>query len=283
MNYTNLGTSGPAGLQGLPGHDGVRERAANALGHRRGRGRANLKAAVEGGVTFFDTADTYSGGAERGGHGPTRAQVPDPRRGRHRHQGVHAGDAGGERWRARAQAHPLGDRRLAAPPRAWTTSTSIRSTAGTPGRRSRRRWGRCTTSCAPARRATSAPAACSRGSSPRRSTRPSRTAGRKFVSMQNHYNLDVPRGGAGDDPALPGPGRRGASRGARWPAAFWPATAPGTGERLTTRSSTDPFTDYLYDQPTDFDVVDAAAGGCGGARRRRRRRWRWPGCWRSRG
>ena len=29
----------------------------------------------------------------------------------------------------------------------------------------------------------------------------------RFVSMQNHYNLAVPRGGAGDDPALPRPGR----------------------------------------------------------------------------
>ncbi|HVA05141.1 MAG TPA: aldo/keto reductase, partial [Acidimicrobiales bacterium] len=32
------------------------------------------------------------------------------------------------------------------------------------------------------------------------------------------------------------------------------------GGRHTTRSSTDPFTDYLYDQPTDFDVVEAAQG-----------------------
>ena len=30
------------------------------------------------------------------------------------------------------------------------------------------------------------------------------------------------------------------------------------GGRHTTRSGTDPFADYLYDQPTDFDVVDAA-------------------------
>ena len=30
------------------------------------------------------------------------------------------------------------------------------------------------------------------------------------------------------------------------------------GGRLTTRSSSDPFTDYLYEQPTDFDVVEAA-------------------------
>jgi aryl-alcohol dehydrogenase-like predicted oxidoreductase len=29
------------------------------------------------------------------------------------------------------------------------------------------------------------------------------------------------------------------------------------GGRNTTRSSTDPFTDHLYAQPTDFDVVEA--------------------------
>jgi aryl-alcohol dehydrogenase-like predicted oxidoreductase len=28
------------------------------------------------------------------------------------------------------------------------------------------------------------------------------------------------------------------------------------GDRLTTRSGSDPFTDYLYSQPTDFDVVE---------------------------
>jgi aryl-alcohol dehydrogenase-like predicted oxidoreductase len=31
------------------------------------------------------------------------------------------------------------------------------------------------------------------------------------------------------------------------------------GERRTTRSETDPFTDYLYSQPTDFDVVERVA------------------------
>jgi aryl-alcohol dehydrogenase-like predicted oxidoreductase len=31
------------------------------------------------------------------------------------------------------------------------------------------------------------------------------------------------------------------------------------GERRTTRSETDQFTDYLYSQPTDFDVVEAVA------------------------
>lgn len=31
------------------------------------------------------------------------------------------------------------------------------------------------------------------------------------------------------------------------------------GERSTTRSGSDPFTDYLYSQPTDFDVVERVA------------------------
>lgn len=31
------------------------------------------------------------------------------------------------------------------------------------------------------------------------------------------------------------------------------------GERRTTRSETDPFTDVLYSQPSDFDVVDRVA------------------------
>jgi len=31
------------------------------------------------------------------------------------------------------------------------------------------------------------------------------------------------------------------------------------GERRTTRAGSDPFGDYLYNQPTDFDVVDRVA------------------------
>ena len=80
----------------------------------------------------------------------------------------------------------------------------------------------------------------------------------KFVSMQNHYNLIYREEeremiplcldqGAGCIPWSPL--ARGVLAGNR----------TREGGRLTTRSSTDPFTDYLYDQPTDFDVVDAAA------------------------
>ena len=106
-----------------------------------------------------------------------------------RHQGPRPMTPGPQRRAAcrASTSSPRSTRRCSGS--AWTTSTSTRSTAGTRTRRSRRRWRRCTTSCGPARPATSAPAACTPGSSPRPSTSPSATAGRAFVSMQNHYNL----------------------------------------------------------------------------------------------
>jgi 1-deoxyxylulose-5-phosphate synthase len=80
----------------------------------------------------------------------------------------------------------------------------------------------------------------------------------QFVSMQNHYNLIYREEeremmplcldqGVGCIPWSPL--ARGVLAGNR----------SRDGGRHTTRSSTDAFTDYLYDQPTDFDVVDAAA------------------------
>jgi aryl-alcohol dehydrogenase-like predicted oxidoreductase len=79
-----------------------------------------------------------------------------------------------------------------------------------------------------------------------------------FVSMQNHYNLIyreeeremIPQCldmGVGVIPWSPL--ARGVLAGNR----------TRSGERRTTRSDSDPFTDYLYDQPTDFDVVERVA------------------------
>jgi aryl-alcohol dehydrogenase-like predicted oxidoreductase len=79
----------------------------------------------------------------------------------------------------------------------------------------------------------------------------------KFVSMQNHYNLIYREEeremiplcldqGVGVIPWSPL--ARGVLAGNR----------TRSGERHTTRSNTDSFTDYLYEQPTDFDVVEAA-------------------------
>jgi aryl-alcohol dehydrogenase-like predicted oxidoreductase len=80
----------------------------------------------------------------------------------------------------------------------------------------------------------------------------------RFVSMQNHYNLIyreeeremIPQcldQGVGIIPWSPL--ARGVLAGNRTRA----------GERHTTRSDTDDFTNYLYSQPTDFDVVERVA------------------------
>jgi len=80
----------------------------------------------------------------------------------------------------------------------------------------------------------------------------------RFVSMQNHYNLIyreeeremIPQCIAQGIGVIPwSPLARGVLAGNR----------TRGGERLTTRSDSDPFTDYLYDQPTDFDVVERVA------------------------
>jgi aryl-alcohol dehydrogenase-like predicted oxidoreductase len=79
-----------------------------------------------------------------------------------------------------------------------------------------------------------------------------------FVSMQNHYNLVYREEeremiplcidqGVGVIPWSPL--ARGVLAGNR----------SRDGERRTTRSETDTFTDYLYSQPTDFDVVERVA------------------------
>jgi aryl-alcohol dehydrogenase-like predicted oxidoreductase len=80
----------------------------------------------------------------------------------------------------------------------------------------------------------------------------------KFVTMQNHYNLlyreeereMIPQcidQGVG---VLPwSPLARGVLTGSR----------TRDGEKRTTRANTDGFTDVLYNQPTDFDVVDRVA------------------------
>jgi aryl-alcohol dehydrogenase-like predicted oxidoreductase len=80
----------------------------------------------------------------------------------------------------------------------------------------------------------------------------------RFVSMQPHYNLIyreeeremIPQcvdQGVGVIPWSPL--ARGVLAGNR----------TRGGERKTTRSDSDPFTDYLYNQPTDFDVVERVA------------------------
>ena len=148
-----------------------------------------VRRAIEGGITFFDTADMYAAGASEGRHRPDPAEADlarrscrsRPRSTTRRPQGRTAAVSRASTCSPRSTPRWRGCR--------WTTSTCTRSTAGIPRRRSRRRWKRCTTSSRRAKRATSAPAQWLRGSSRRAQAVAERHGWTQFVSMQNHYNL----------------------------------------------------------------------------------------------
>ncbi len=255
MNYTNLGTSGLRvsrvclGMMGF-GNDSERpwvidENAAEPI----------VRAAAEGGVTFFDTADTYSGGASEVATGrlvpkflsrdevviATKVFMP-----------VTPGENGGGLGRK----HILSGidaslRRLDMDYvdlyqiHRWDPRTPIEETMG---------------ALHDVVRAGKARYIGASSMFVWQFAKAQHTAEQhgwtKFVSMQNHYNLIYREEeremipfcldqGVGCIPWSP------LARG------VLAGTRSRDGARHTTRSSTDPFTDYLYDQPTDFDVVDA--------------------------
>ena len=205
MEYVNLGNTGLRvsrvclGMMSYGKHESrewaLDEAAAEPI----------VRRAVEAGITFFDTADVYNGGQSEVVTGRLlRALLRHARGVRRRDEGARQDDA--RRERPRRSRGSTSWRRSTRRSRASssTTSTSTRSTAGTSSRRSRRRWTRSTTSCRPARRATSARAACTPGSSRRPSTWRTTPLRVDAEPLQPH----LPRGGAGDDPAVPRPGRR---------------------------------------------------------------------------
>jgi len=255
MNYTNLGTSGLRvsriclGMMGF-GNESERawvidEEAADPI----------VRAAVEGGVTFFDTADTYSSGASEVATGrlvpkyltrdeaviATKVFMP-----------VTPGENGGGLGRK----HILSGidaslRRLDMDYvdlyqiHRWDPRTPIEETMG------------ALHDVVRAGKARYIGASSMFAWQFAKAQHTAETHGwTKFVSMQNHYNLIYREEeremiplcldqGVGCIPWSPL--ARGVLAGNR----------TRDGGRNTTRSSTDPFTDYLYDQPTDFDAVDA--------------------------
>jgi 1-deoxyxylulose-5-phosphate synthase len=257
MNYTNLGSSGLRvsrvclGMMGF-GNDSDRawvidEDAAEPI----------VRAAVEGGVTFFDTADAYSGGASEVATGrlvpkflsrdeaviATKVFMP-----------VTPGENGGGLGRK----HVLSGidtslRRLGMDHvdlyqiHRWDPRTPIEETM------------EALHDVVRAGKARYIGASSMFAWQFSKAQHVAEQHGwTKFVSMQNHYNLIYREEeremiplcldqGVGCIPWSPL--ARGVLAGNR----------TRGGGRHTTRSSTDPFTDYLYDQPTDFDVVDAAA------------------------
>jgi aryl-alcohol dehydrogenase-like predicted oxidoreductase len=255
MNYTNLGTSGLRvskvclGMMGFGnGSDRpwvVDEDAADPI----------VRAAVEGGITFFDTADTYSAGASEVATGKlvpkylsrdeaviaTKVFMP-----------VTPGENGGGLGRKHILAGiDASLRRLNMDYvdlyqiHRWDPRTPIEETMEALNdvvRAGKARYIGASSMFA--------------WQFAKAQHTAERNGWARFVSMQNHYNLIYREEeremiplcvdqGVGCIPWSP------LARG------VLAGTRTRDGGRNTTRSSTDPFTDHLYAQPTDFDVVEA--------------------------
>jgi aryl-alcohol dehydrogenase-like predicted oxidoreductase len=255
MNYTNLGTAGLRVSRVCLGMMGFGNESERAWVVDEDAAEPIVKAAVEGGVTFFDTADTYSGGASEVATGrlvpkflsrdeaviATKVFMP-----------VTPGENGGGLGRK----HILSGidaslRRLKMDYvdlyqiHRWDPRTPIEETM------------EALNDVVRSGKARYIGASSMFAWQFAKAQHTSESHGwARFVSMQNHYNLVYREEeremiplcldqGVGCIPWSPL--ARGMLAGNR----------TREGGRNTTRSSTDAFTDYLYDQPTDFDVVDA--------------------------
>ena len=194
-----------------------------------------IRRAVEGGITFFDTADVYNGGESEVITGRVLPKLLSARGVRRRDQGARPDDARRERPRPVAQARAGVDRRLAAAARARLRRPLPDPPLGP---------------TTPIEETMEALHDVVRAGKARYIGASSMFAWQfaKAQAVAERARLDevrldaeplqprLPRGGARDDPAVPRPGRRPSCRGARSPAACSPGTARATGERLTTRA-----------------------------------------------
>jgi aryl-alcohol dehydrogenase-like predicted oxidoreductase len=216
-----------------------------------------VKAAAEGGVTFFDTADVYSGGASEVATGRLlgkffgRDQVVVATK-------VHGAMGKGENDRGLSRKHIMAGidaslRRLNMDYvdlyqiHRWDARTPIEETM------------QALDDVVRAGKARYLGASSMFAWQFAKAQHTSDAHGwTRFVSMQNHYNLlyreeereMIPQcidQGVGVIPWSPL--ARGVLAGNR----------TRSGERHTTRAGSDPFSDSLYAMPSDFDVVDAAA------------------------
>jgi 1-deoxyxylulose-5-phosphate synthase len=261
MNYVNLGSSGLRVSRVCLGMMGFGNESERQWVIDEDAAEPIVKAAVEGGVTFFDTADTYSGGASEVATGKLVSKYLT------RDEAVIATKVfmpmtPGENGGGLSRKHILSGidaslRRLDMEYvdlyqiHRWDPRTPIAETMGALhevvqsgkaryiGASSMFAWQFSKAQYVAEQRGWT-----------------------KFVSMQNHYNLIYREEeremiplcldqGVGCIPWSPL--ARGILAGNR----------TRDGGRLTTRSTTDPFADYLYEQPTDFDVVEAAQAVAG--------------------
>src|SRR5271169_4580672 len=217
-----------------------------------------VKAAVDGGVTFFDTADTYSGGVTEQITGSLLARLFDRREDYVLATKVYFPMGPGLNDRGLSRKHILSAidaslRRLGTDYvdlyqiHRWDYDSPIDETMAALDQ---------VVQCGKARYiGASSMYAWQFAKAQYVASQANLT---RFVSMQNHYNLVYREEeremiplcldqGVGLIPWSPL--ARGLLAGNRTRA----------GAKLTTRSDTDAFTDYLYSQPTDFDVVERVA------------------------
>jgi aryl-alcohol dehydrogenase-like predicted oxidoreductase len=216
-----------------------------------------VKAAVDGGITFFDTADVYSGGASEVATGKLLGKFFPSREDYVLATKVHGAMGPGENARGLSRKHIMAGidaslRRLGLDYvdlyqiHRWDPRTPIAETMAALNdvvRAGKARYiGASSMAAWQFAKAQHTADACGLT---------------RFVSMQNHYNLlyreeereMIPQcldQGVGVIPWSPL--ARGVLAGNR----------TRSGERRTTRAGSDPFSDSLYALPGDFDVVDRA-------------------------
>jgi aryl-alcohol dehydrogenase-like predicted oxidoreductase len=256
MKYVNLGASGLRVSRVCLGMMGFGNNSERPWVIDEDAAEPIVKEAVEGGVTFFDTADTYSGGASEVATGKLVSKYLT------RDEAVVATKVfmpmtPGENGAGLSRKHVLSGidaslRRLDMDYvdlyqiHRWDPRTPIEETMG--ALHEVVRSGKA--------RYIGASSMFSWQFAKAQYTA-EKNGWTKFVSMQNHYNLIYREEeremiplcldqGVGCIPWSPL--ARGVLAGNR----------TRDGGRNTTRSSTDTFTDYLYEQPTDFDVVEQA-------------------------
>jgi 1-deoxyxylulose-5-phosphate synthase len=256
MNYTNLGTAGLRVSRICLGMMGFGNESERPWVIKEDAAEPIVKAAVEGGVTFFDTADTYSGGASEVATGrlvPKFLSRDEAVIATKVFMAVAPGENGGGLGRkhilsgidASLQRLNMDYVDLYQIHR-WDPRTPIEETM------------EALNDVVRAGKARYIGASSMFAWQFAKAQHTAEVHGwAKFVSMQNHYNLVYREEeremiplcldqGVGCIPWSPL--ARGMLAGNR----------TRDGGRHTTRSGTDPFADYLYDQPTDFDVVDVA-------------------------
>jgi len=256
MNYVNLGRSGLRVSRICLGMMGFGNESERQWVIDEGAADPIIRTAVEGGVTFFDTADTYSGGASEVATGKlvlrylTREEAVIATK-------VFMPMTPGENGGGLSRKHILAaiDASLSRlgldyvdlyQIHRWDPRTPIEETMG------------ALHEVVQAGKARYIGASSMFSWQFAKAQYTAESHGwTKFVSMQNHYNLIYREEeremmplcidqGVGVIPWSPL--ARGVLAGNR----------TRSGERLTTRAGTDPFADQLYEQPTDFDVVERA-------------------------